>query len=97
MLKMPKVGMREWKEIENTAFSVLKSFLQTNPNKTRSNNKVINWERLLIVPLHLQLIKYLSIQNRTEDSWLELSFLTVLDGPAHKIEADSWLGKNFSC
>lgn len=27
VLKMPKVGMREWEEIEYTAFSVLNSFL----------------------------------------------------------------------
>lgn len=96
VLKMPKVRMREWEEIENTAFSVLNSFLQTNPNRRGSNNKVIDGERPPINPLLLQLIKYSSIQNRTEGSRLELSFLTVLDGPAHKIEADSWLGKNFS-
>lgn len=58
VLKMPKVGMREWEQIENTAFSVLSSFLQRNSNKTGSNNKVINWETLLIIPFLLQLIKY---------------------------------------
>lgn len=41
-------------DIAFTACSVLNSFLYMNPWKTGSINKVINWERLVVIPLFPQ-------------------------------------------
>lgn len=47
------------RKIAFTACSVLSSFLYMNPRKTGSINKVINWERLVVIPLSPRVIQIL--------------------------------------